>query len=112
MRKIELIKLYELEDEEPTGPLWGLYAKGFHNLDDFALAIAEECCCDWEFTDLEIEDHEEDGNYDDKDRPFPHLLNHIKLKTIQRWFKETDYSFNRSASFVLGSFPGTCYVHN
>lgn len=109
----ELIKLYEMEDDEPTGPFWGIYEEGFHDLDDFALAVAQECCCDWEMTELEIEEHEDEGNYDDNDDPLPHLLNHIKSKTIKRWFKVADDDiFKPSASFVLGSFPATCYIHN
>ncbi len=109
---IELQPIYFIEDTYEIGSLSAIYAEGFHDLDDFVMAIAQEYCCNWEFTEMEIEGHEEEGNYDDNDNPLPHFLEHLKSKVTCRWFRFTnDDYFVKSASFIVGAFPATCYQH-
>ena len=107
---IKLQSIYFIEDTGEIESLSAIYAEGFHDLDDFVLAIAEENCCSWEFIEMGIEGHDEDGNYDDDDNPLLHFLEHLKSKVVCRWFRFTDDDyFVKSASFVIDAFPATCF---
>ena len=107
---IKLQSIYFIEDTGEIGSLSVIYAEGFHDLDDFVLAIAEENCCSWEFVEMVVEGHDEDGNYDDDDNPLPHFLEQLKSNVVCRWFRFTDDGyFVKSASFIVGAFPATCF---